>query len=268
MNQEQVNIKTPEFVSVQFKAAGLGSRSLAFMIDQLLLWVVNIVLALFFFYVFLDWGASLLLANSISWPLAILVLVLFLINSGYFIIYEYVSGGRTLGKKIIGIRVIQENGHSITLLSSFIRNFLRLVDQLPAAYFVGIVLIFLHSKHKRLGDIVGGTIVVHERRTKRTKKKESPLEKEIFQRGLRVEQLKVEPYQLEAIREREWEMLRTYAERFTTVSVRQRDPLTKKLADIILPLVQLKETNLSMTDKENILLLLYVSLQDDWDFDL
>ena len=51
MDQEQVGIKTPEFVSLQFQLAGLGSRAAAFIIDQLILMVVNmlIIISLLFF---------------------------------------------------------------------------------------------------------------------------------------------------------------------------------------------------------------------------
>ncbi|WP_413375317.1 RDD family protein [Alkalihalobacillus sp. 1P02AB] len=268
LNQEQVDIKTPEYVSVQFQSAGLGSRSLAFMIDTLFIMIIQLVVALFVFYVVLDWGNVFFTDSLATWPIALLVVFIFLLNFGYFFIYEFVSGGRTLGKSLIGIRVIQENGHSITLLSSFIRNLLRLVDQLPGAYFLGIVFIFFHPKHKRLGDIVGGTIVVHERRTKKKKKKQSPIDKEIERRQLSFKQLKVGEFQLKSLREKEWNLIKTYAERFTFVSLAQRENLTKQLSEILFPRLQVDENQLTTYEKENQLLLLYVKLKDDWEFDL
>ncbi|MFK4996937.1 RDD family protein [Bacillus sp. N9] len=65
-----------------------------------------------------------------------------MINWGYFIVFEFVSGGRTIGKRVIGIRVIQDNGHSITFLSSLIRNLLRVIDSLPTSYLLGMIMIF------------------------------------------------------------------------------------------------------------------------------
>ena len=193
MNEEELDIKTPEFVSIQFQIAGLGSRSAAFIIDQLLLMTFNILSIVILFFV-LD-GMSkmefIFIGNSL--PIAITIIALFIINWGYFFAFEFFSGGRTLGKKLMGIRVIQENGHSITLLSSFIRNLIRIIDSLPTAYFLGIIMIFFHSKHKRLGDLVAGTIVVHERKTKR-KKKLSPLENEIERRGLSKDELTIDDW--------------------------------------------------------------------------
>ncbi|MFL6557406.1 MAG: RDD family protein, partial [Bacillus sp. (in: firmicutes)] len=134
MNEDHVDLKTPEFVSIQFQIAGLGSRSAAFIIDQLLLMLVNI-LAVIVLLLVLNGMSSLpffmMLDNTL--PIAITIIALFVVNWGYFFAFEYFSGGRTLGKKLMGIRVIQENGHSITLLSSFIRNLLRIIDSLPTA---------------------------------------------------------------------------------------------------------------------------------------
>ncbi|GAE29698.1 RDD family protein [Halalkalibacter hemicellulosilyticus] len=180
MNQEQVQVKTPEYVSLQFQSAGLGSRASAFIIDQAIIMIANITILIGAIYLMDFMG----LFMGTSWvPIAIVTILAFLINWGYFFFLEYFTGGRTLGKKMLGIRVMQENGHSITLLSSFIRNLLRIVDQLPAGYLLGILMIFFHSKHKRLGDLAAGTLVVHERRVRKRKKK-TAIEKEIERRGI------------------------------------------------------------------------------------
>src|SRR5690625_7545503 len=99
--------------------------------------------------------------------MAIIIILYFIINYCYYIFFEYYWAGQTPGKRITGIRVIQDSGHNITLLASFIRNLMRLVDTLPIGYFLGIITIFFHSKNKRIGDIVSGTIDVHERPGKR-----------------------------------------------------------------------------------------------------
>src|SRR3954453_7841683 len=150
MKDDHLDIKTPEFVAIQFQIAGLGSRAAAFILDQILLMLVNILIVVALFFV-MDGIEQLpfFLAQS-SFPIAVVVIGLFVLNWGYFFFFEFFSGGRTLGKKIVGIRVIQDNGHSITLLSSFIRNLVRLIDSLPTAYFLGILMIFFHPKHKRL----------------------------------------------------------------------------------------------------------------------
>lgn len=267
MNQEQVDIKTPEFVSLQFQSAGLGSRSAAFIIDQIILTIVNILIIiglLLFLYGFNDlfyWD------DLMSFPIAITIIGIFVINWGYFFALEYFSGGKTIGKRLIGIRVIQDNGHSLTLLSSFIRNLLRIIDSLPASYLLGIVMVFFHSKNKRIGDLVAGTIVVHERRTKNTRKL-SPLDKEINSRGLTKENSIIEGLVLRSLGKKEWELLKTYSNRILQLKVEEREQLTKKVAEILFPKIGLNVQGKTNEELENNLFILYLLLRDEWEFEL
>lgn len=271
MNEDHLDIKTPEFVSIQFQIAGLGSRSAAFIIDQLLLMVVNILSIIILLFVMdgLSSFSFFMMENTL--PIAITIIVLFIVNWGYFFAFEFFSGGRTLGKKLVGIRVIQENGHSITLLSSFIRNFIRMIDSLPTAYFLGIIMIFFHSKHKRLGDIVAGTIVVHERKPKpkpKRKKKQTPLEEEIYNRGVSKEDLTIDDWTLKSLGKKEWKLVSTYANRFQQIPLEERNQLTEQIAEILLPKIGLETAGKKTYYLENTLLVLYLILKDEWEFEL
>ena len=269
MKQEKIGIKTPEYVSLQFQLAGLGSRTAAFIIDQLILTLINIAILIVVFVVLVG-GPNLAFyfATEVeSVTLAITIIVLFLINWGYFFVYEYFSGGRTLGKKIIGIRVIQENGHSITLLSSFIRNLLRIIDMLPANYFLGILMVFFHSRHKRVGDLVAGTIVVHERHVKK-KKKLTPFEKEIEKRGISKTNAVFDEWSLNSVGAKEWKLIQTYCNRFIQLPLTERIQLTNDVAEIIFPKIGLQIENKSTSELEDLLLVLYLVLKDEWEFEL
>ncbi len=267
MYEDQLDIKTPEYVSIQFQIAGLGSRAAAFIIDQLLLWVVNIItiVGLLFIYNGMESMQFFLMDSSI--PLAVTLILLFIVNWGYFFVFEFFSGGRTIGKKVVGIRVIQENGHSITLLSSFIRNIIRLIDSLPTAYLLGMIMIFFHSKHKRLGDLVAGTIVVHERRAKR-KKKLSPIEKEIIKRGLSKDDLTIDEWTLKSFGMKDWKIISTYASRFLQLPLKERNQLTNEIANLLLAKIGLDMDGKNETELENSLLTLYLNLKDEWEFEL
>jgi len=266
MNEEQLDIKTPEYVSIQFQIAGLGSRAAAFILDQLLLMVVNI-LTLVVLYFVLDGISSMPFSIDSSLPFGITIIILFIVNGGYFFVFEFFSGGRTLGKKLVGLRVIQENGHSITLLSSFIRNLMRIIDSLPTAYFLGIIMIFFHSKHKRLGDLVAGTIVVHERRVKR-KGKLSSIEKEINNRGLSTADLQIDEWTLKSFTAKDWKLISTYAGRFHQLPEAERNLLTKQVAEIMFPKFGLDVAEKNGDDLVNVLLVLYLHLKDEWDYAL
>jgi len=267
MNEDHLNIKTPEYVSIQFQLAGLGSRAAAFIIDQILLMVLNILIFVVLYFVMDGLSSMTFFLMESSLPIAITIIILFIVNWGYFFAFEFFYGGRTIGKKLVGIRVIQENGHSITLLSSFIRNLIRLIDSLPTAYFIGIIMIFFHSKHKRLGDLVAGTIVVHERKVKR-KKKLSPIEKEIENRGLAKDDLMLDEWTLKSMGIKEWKLVSTYTSRFHQVSLEERNLLTKQIAEILLPKIGMEVEGKLATEIENTLLVLYLWLRDEWEYEL
>lgn len=78
---------------------------------------------------------------------------------GYHTVLEW-RYGQTIGKRLVAIRVRGEDGDSISLRASALRNTVRLVDWLPLFYVVGILTILISEKQRRLGDRVGGTTVV------------------------------------------------------------------------------------------------------------
>lgn len=268
MGKDQIGIKTPEFVSLQFQLAGLGSRAAAVIIDYSILTIVNIVIFLSFIFMMHGGSESFFFfsLNAESFFSGIVIIILFLLQWGYFVFMEYFTGGRTIGKKIIGIRVIRENGHGITFLSSIIRNLLRIIDILPFGYFIGMVMVFFHPKHKRIGDLVGGTIVVHERK-KKGKKKMTPIEKEIEKRGIVTENYPVEDWALKSIEEKDWNLLKTYSERFPSLSISERYSLTGDVAKIVFPKVGWDITGKTNEDLENGLLALYEIVREEWEYD-
>jgi uncharacterized membrane protein SpoIIM required for sporulation/uncharacterized RDD family membrane protein YckC len=99
-----------------------------------------------------------------AWVIASLIFIYFAAFWGYFALFEALAGGRTPGKRRVGIRVVMDTGHPITFQAAVIRNLVRIVDAQPvASYGVGLVAVLVHPVHKRLGDLVAGTIVVRDR---------------------------------------------------------------------------------------------------------
>jgi hypothetical protein len=81
-------------------------------------------------------------------------------------LFEALWHGQTPGKRVAKIRVIQQSGRAITIFESLARNFVRAIDFLPTFYVVGTISIFVTSRSQRLGDLVAGTLVVHEGQTR------------------------------------------------------------------------------------------------------
>ena len=167
------NVATPENVELDYEVAGIGSRFLAIAIDTVLQIVLGgaVVLVLVIFYGF---GKEDFLKNLPGiWEgilMGFLIFLSFLISFGYFIILEMVMNGQTLGKKILNIRVRKDLGNAPGFWDLLLRNLIRIVDTLPIFYGVGLVVMFMNKKAKRLGDYAAGTVVVKELPRKEIKK--------------------------------------------------------------------------------------------------
>lgn len=161
---ESYRLWTPEQIEVQFDIAGIGSRLIAAIVDQLILTFSAVVL--FFGLAALGTVASSRSSGRSMDDAAIglIFALLFVVWNGYFVFFEWVWSGQTPGKRLTGLRVIRDGGSPIGLAESAIRNIVRMVDFLPFYYVIGVVTMLLNRRSKRLGDLAAGTIVVKERR--------------------------------------------------------------------------------------------------------
>lgn len=157
---EKLTIETPEQIALEFPLAGAGSRFLALAIDTLLQLAGFAALALLAVAALgLQLSAGDLLG---TWALAIVILLAFVLYYGYYALFEALWSGQTPGKRAIRLRVITTSGRPITAYEAILRNLLRIVDQLPGIYTVGLLSIFLTERNQRLGDLAADTVVVHE----------------------------------------------------------------------------------------------------------
>jgi len=90
---------------------------------------------------------------------AIGLLAAFLLQIGYSIALEWFWRGQTIGKKLLRLRVIDVQGLRLQPQQVVLRNLLRLVDQLPLVYLLGVVAVLLSPKAQRLGDWAANTVV-------------------------------------------------------------------------------------------------------------
>jgi hypothetical protein len=92
----------------------------------------------------------------------VMLVVYFLIVWGYYVICEGFFRGKTVGKHLFGLRVIQEGGYPLTFTSAMLRNIVRSADMLPL-YGIGFLTMLAAGKFQRLGDLAARTIVIQER---------------------------------------------------------------------------------------------------------
>jgi uncharacterized RDD family membrane protein YckC len=161
LSSDQLSIDTPELVAIEMPLAGIGSRFIALLVDYLI-WGAGLVVLIIIAIITLP-AMHAFNVKSAQWAEAIVIFILFLFNWGYFTLFEAFWNGRTPGKRVARIRVIQRSGRSIGLLESMARNLVRYVDQLPFFYAVGVITMFVTSQHQRLGDLAAGTLVVRDR---------------------------------------------------------------------------------------------------------
>jgi len=155
-------VETPEQIQLQFALAGVGSRFLAIALDTLMqaAFAAFIGLSLFF----LSWTGLLKEWHLTSlWLTAALIAFLFILQFGYFAVFEIFWNGQTPGKRAIGIRVIKDTGRPLSPAETIGRNLLRIIDQLPGFYAVAVLTAMFNAQGKRLGDFVAGALVVREK---------------------------------------------------------------------------------------------------------
>jgi len=140
----------------KLKYIGIKSRAVAQIFDAIILAAVSI---------FLGYGVAFLVGSATETGLymegvttAVWFTLSILVGIIYFTFFE-AHTGQTFGKMIVGIKVIHEDGSNLNYSSSFVRNFLRVIDGL-IFYMIGIVFIIRSNKKQRLGDKIAKTVVV------------------------------------------------------------------------------------------------------------
>jgi uncharacterized RDD family membrane protein YckC len=165
MASAEYSVLTPERVSLQYDIAGIGSRGAAAIVDTAIQCVALLLVIVALTAGFAASGAFFSLGRGpggTALLIAFWVLAVFAVTDGYFMLFEIVWNGQTPGKRMVGIRVIRENGYPMRPIDAVIRNLVRIVDWLPGAYGIGVLTMLLNKRSKRLGDFASGTIVVRE----------------------------------------------------------------------------------------------------------
>jgi uncharacterized RDD family membrane protein YckC len=175
-------VHSPEQVVLHLPVAGPASRILAYAIDYLVIVLLQVAIALSLFVTLSSMTSlveslrgpveaaiqdvdamdpdSLVLSAAFWLAFLLFLLVQLAAEWSYFVLFDMLSGGRSLGKLAAGLRVVRDGGLPITFRASAVRNLLRIVDYLPTSYLVGLTSIVVSPEGKRLGDLAAGTLVV------------------------------------------------------------------------------------------------------------
>jgi uncharacterized RDD family membrane protein YckC len=174
----KIQFETPENIQVAYQPAGLGTRFVAWFVDNIIMSVVGVVL---FFILLCSGVITDTVVRDIVEPgrdaarrsveqspgeapqVTLYFIGLFLVVSGvgsflYYGLSELFGRGQTLGKRLSGIRVVRLDGFALDPGGIFVRNIFRVIDHLPPLWIVPLV----SKKSQRLGDMVAGTVVVFD----------------------------------------------------------------------------------------------------------
>jgi uncharacterized RDD family membrane protein YckC len=164
----RLEIVTPENIAFEYRIAGPFWRLPAYLIDLLIVLVLEIVIGLACMFAF---GMAQMAGLGVMFGL----IFWFVASWFYGGLFEALWNGQTPGKKLLGLRVVQLDGRPINALQAILRNILRSADSLPTfplfggipmpCYIVGLASCSMTTRYQRLGDLACGTIVVIEERS-------------------------------------------------------------------------------------------------------
>ena len=172
------SLVTPEGVDLKVRLADAGTRASAFLLDAVLIMVAGIIITIVAFM-----GLGGLSADRTEPVVVVWIVLIFFLRNAYFLAFEAGRGARTLGKRIMGIRVASRDGSGLAVDQVIARNLMReievflplsmlvaqagsgLADTLTTVFGLGWALIFalfplFNRDRLRIGDLLAGTWVV------------------------------------------------------------------------------------------------------------
>jgi uncharacterized RDD family membrane protein YckC len=146
-----INITTSQNIELEYELGNLGERIVGAIIDGTIKGsYIIIMLALFVF------GNSRIFSGLYLFFIILLAMpVVF-----YSLLSELLLDGQTVGKKIMGIKVISLNGEAPSFSQYLNRWLFRLIDFTLSGYMVGVIMVAATEKKQRLGDLIAGTVLV------------------------------------------------------------------------------------------------------------
>jgi uncharacterized RDD family membrane protein YckC len=145
---ERLRLRTPEGAQLTLVPAGIMPRLVAFAIDMAIRIAIYIAAAI-----------VLGLFKSISGGL--MLILIFLLEWFYPVLFELFMHGQTPGKRTMGLAVVHSDGSPVTANGSIVRNLLRTADMFPVFYLAGFLSMLVSRRFQRLGDLAADTLVIH-----------------------------------------------------------------------------------------------------------
>ena len=152
-----LQINTTQNVNLNFTAASVGERILAYGID----WIIKIAYIIVVYQIIFNiFSIDEWFADMDNWSIIAVLLLFYFPVMFYSLIFEAIMEGQTIGKRIMKIKVVKIDGYQASLSDFVIRWFFRIVDLNIMSGVIALISIVSSSKNQRLGDITAGTAVI------------------------------------------------------------------------------------------------------------
>lgn len=226
-----VQFETPENVHVQYTLAGLGTRFLAWFIDQILVTVFMFALLVLLacagtsFSVVTDWlkdfdPDSMPPEELGMYMIGFMTLLMGLGSFFYYTVCELFWQGQTPGKRVTHIRVVKVDGFALDAGSILIRNIFRVLDHIPVTWIIPA----MSKRSQRSGDMVAGTVVISDETPEMSEIREQLSERKAVEAEFRFD-----AKSLDRLNEQDFDAVERLLDRWHDVPDAQRRKLANKL---------------------------------------
>ncbi|NQT38918.1 MAG: RDD family protein [Planctomycetes bacterium] len=241
--QSAVEFETPENIRVAYEPAGLGTRFVAWFVDNIIMVVVGFFLFVVLMFagvategvfrsiekVLPDPSGPMDQRNPAQVPMYFIAIWLLAWGLGSFFYYgcsELLARGQTIGKRLCAIRVVKVDGFSLDPASVLVRNLFRVADHLPPLWIVPVI----SRRGQRFGDMVAGTIVISDK-----PREMGDLRHALLQRPAAESRFRFDNAALGRARKNDFEAVEKILERWSQLDHHQQNAL---LDQVVLPLAQ------------------------------
>lgn len=152
----ELSINTTQNVTINFTAASVGHRILAFGLDLLIIIAYGVLIGTLFDL----FGINDRMNGMDTWSILAIISLISLPVMFYSLFFESIFEGQSPGKKIVKIKVVKIDGYQASFGDYVIRWLFRFIDIIMSSGTIGFVSLVVSQKSQRLGDMAAGTAVI------------------------------------------------------------------------------------------------------------
>ena len=155
------SIWTPELVEISIPLAGVGRRVMAKLLDQV---IVTLALGMLWgvFVTFWMIVGGLFQTGGLGFIVTLVLFSVFSVFSYllYFWLFPAFNHGRTIGKALMGIRLVTDRGGKVGVWTCFVRALFDILDFMLFEGGISLIMMLVNDQEKRIADYAAGTLVI------------------------------------------------------------------------------------------------------------